>query len=223
MLYADKEIQKNITDELMWEPSLRNDDIAVGVREGVVTLGGFVDSYADKSKAERVAGRIKGVKAVADELQVKLPSGSERADPDLARAALDALQWNISVPHDRIQVKVEKGWLTLEGQVEWYYQKQAAERAVRYLRGVRGVFNRITLSAQTTPRDVKKRIKDALHRGVEFDAERMTVEVEGSKAILEGTVRSYAELKDAARAARNAPGITEVENRLAITSAFASV
>ncbi len=223
MLYADKDIQKNITDELSWEPSLRNDDIAVGVREGVVTLGGFVDSYADKSKAERVAGRVKGVKAVADELAVKLPAGSERADPDLARAALDALQWNISVPHDRIQVKVEKGWLTLEGQVDWYYQKQAAERAVRYLRGVRGVFNLITLSAQTTPRDVKKRIKDALHRGVEFDAERITVEVEGSKAILEGTVRSYAEMQDAARAARNAPGITEVDNRLAITGAFASV
>jgi osmotically-inducible protein OsmY len=223
MLYADKDIQKNITDELAWEPSLRNDDIAVGVREGIVTLGGFVDSYADKSKAERVAGRVKGVKAVADEIEVKLPSGAERADPDLARAALDALQWNISVPHDRIRVKLEKGWLTLEGQVDWYYQKQAAERAVRYLRGVRGVFNLITLSAQTTPRDVKKRIKDALHRGVEFDAEHITVEVEGSKAILEGTVRSYAEMKDASRAARNAPGITEVDNRLAITSAFASV
>ena len=223
MVYADKDIQKNISDELGWEPSLRNDDIAVGVREGVVTLGGFVDSYADKSKAERVAGRVKGVKAVADELEVKLPSGSERADPDVARAALDALQWNISVPHDRIQVKVEKGWLTLEGQVDWFYQKQAAERAVRYLRGVRGVFNLITLSARTTPRDVKKRIKDALHRGVEFDAEHITVEVEGSKAVLQGTVRSYAEMKDAARAARNAPGITEVDNRLAITDAFASV
>jgi osmotically-inducible protein OsmY len=223
MVYADKEIQKNITDELTWEPSLRNDDIAVGVRDGVVTLGGFVDSYADKSKAERVAGRVKGVKAVADEIEVKLSTGSERADPDLARAALDALQWNISVPHDRIQVKVEKGWLTLDGQVDWYYQKQAAERAVRFLRGVRGVFNLITLSARTTPRDVKKRIKDALHRGVEFDAERITVEVEGNKAILEGMVRSYAELKDATRAARNAPGITEVDNRLAITSAFASV
>jgi osmotically-inducible protein OsmY len=195
----------------------------VGVREGVVTLGGFVDSYADKSKAERVAGRVKGVKAVADELEVKLPTGSERADPDVARAALDALQWNISVPHDRIQVKMEKGWLTLEGQVDWFYQKQAAERAVRYLRGVRGVFNLITLSARTTPRDVKKRIKDALHRGVEFDAEHITVEVEGSKAVLQGTVRSYAEMKDAARAARNAPGITEVDNRLAITDAFASV
>jgi osmotically-inducible protein OsmY len=160
---------------------------------------------------------------VADELEVKLPTGSERADPDVARAALDALQWNISVPHDRIQVKMEKGWLTLEGQVDWFYQKQAAERAVRYLRGVRGVFNLITLSARTTPRDVKKRIKDALHRGVEFDAEHITVEVEGSKAVLQGTVRSYAEMKDAARAARNAPGITEVDNRLAITDAFASV
>lgn len=223
MVYADKDIQKNITDELSWEPSLRNDDIAVGVRDGVVTLGGFVDSYADKSKAERVAGRVKGVRALADELEVKLPTGSERADPDLARAAIDALQWNIAVPHDRIRVKLEKGWLTLEGQVDWYYQKQAAERAVRYLRGVRGVSNLITLSARTTPRDVKKRIKDALHRGVEFDAEHITVEVEGSKAVLEGTVRSYAEMKDAARAARNAPGITEVVNRLAITSAFASV
>lgn len=223
MVYADKDIQKDITDELAWEPSLRNDDIAVGVREGVVTLGGFVDSYADKSKAERVAGRVKGVKAVADELEVKLPTSSERADPDLARAALDALQWNISVPHDRIRLKVEKGWLTLEGQVDWYYQKQAAERAVRYLRGVRGVFNLITLSAQTTPRDVKKRIKDALHRGVEFDAERITVEVQGSKVILEGTVRSYAEMKDVSRAARNAPGITEVDNRLVVMSAFASV
>jgi osmotically-inducible protein OsmY len=223
MVYADKDIQKNISDELTWEPSLRNDDIAVGVREGIVTLGGFVDSYADKSKAERVAGRVKGVKAVAAELEVKLPTDSERADPDLARAALDALQWNISVPHDRIQVKVEKGWLTLQGEVEWYYQKQAAERAVRYLRGVRGVFNLIALSTRTTPRDVKKRIKDAFHRGVEFDAEHITVEVEGSKAILEGTVRSYAEMKDAARAARNAPGITEVDNRLAIGSAFAGV
>lgn len=223
MVYADKEVQKNIIDELAWEPSLRNDDIAVGVRDGVVTLAGFVDSYADKSKAERVAGRVKGVKAVADELEVKLSTDSERPDPDLARAALDALQWNISVPHDRIRLKVDKGWLTLEGQVDWYYQKQAAERAVRFLRGVHGVSNLITLSVRTTPSDVKKRIKDALHRGVEFDAERITVEVEGSKAILEGAVRSYVELKDAARAARNAPGITEVDNRLAITSAFASV
>jgi osmotically-inducible protein OsmY len=223
MSYTDKDIQKDITDELSWEPSLRNDDIAVGVRDGVVTLGGFVDSYADKSRAERVAGRVKGVKALANEVAVKLPTSSERPDPDIARAALDALQWSIAVPHERIQVKVEKGWLTLEGEVDWYYQKQAAERAVRYLRGVRGVSDFITLSVRTTPRDLSKRIKDALHRGAEFDAEHIKVEVEGNKAVLEGTVRSYAELKDAVRAVRNAPGITEVDNRLIVTSAFAGV
>jgi osmotically-inducible protein OsmY len=223
MSSTDQKIQQDISDELSWEPSLRNDDIAVGIRDGVVTLGGFVDSYADKSKAERAAGRVKGVKAVANELAVKLPTSAERADPDIARAALDALQWNIAVPHERIQVKVEKGWLTLEGEVDWFYQKQAAERAVRYLRGVRGVSDFITLSVRTSPRDVKKRIKDALHRGAEFDAEHIKVEVEGNKAILDGTVRSYTELKDAARAARNAPGITEVDNRLMVTSAFVGV
>jgi osmotically-inducible protein OsmY len=223
MLYTDSNIQKDIADELKWEPSLRDDDVAVGVRDGIVTLGGFVDSYADKSKAERAAARVKGVKAVANELEVKLPTAQQRTDPDIARAAVDALKWNIAVPHDRIQVKVEKGWLTLDGKVDWFYQKEAAERAVRYLTGVRGVYNLITLAASVSPGDVKKRIKDALHRGVEFDAERITVEVAGHKAILEGAVRSYVEMKDVERAARNAPGITEVENRLIVTSTFAAV
>ncbi|HWB41714.1 MAG TPA: BON domain-containing protein [Gemmatimonadales bacterium] len=223
MLYTDSNIQKDIGDELKWEPSLRDDDIAVGVRDGIVTLGGFVDSYADKSKAERAAARVKGVKAVANELEVKLPTAQQRTDPDIARAAVDALKWNIAVPHDRIQVKVEKGWLTLDGKVDWFYQKEAAERAVRYLTGVRGVYNLITLAASVSPGDVKKRIKETLHRGVEFDAERITVEVAGHKAILEGAVRSYVEMKDVERAARNAPGITEVENRLIVTSTFAAV
>jgi osmotically-inducible protein OsmY len=131
MQRTDTELQKDIADELKWEPSLRNDDIAIGVRDGVVTLAGFVDSYSDRWKAERVTSRIRGVKAVANDIEVKLPSSSSRPDPDIARAALDALTWNISVPHDRIKVKVEKGWLTLEGDVDWYYQKEAAERAVR--------------------------------------------------------------------------------------------
>lgn len=222
-MHTDSDIQKDITAELKWEPSLRNDDIAVGVRDGVATLGGFVDSFADKYKAERAASRIKGVKAIAIDISVKLPSGSERADPDIARAALDTLRWNISVPHDRIRVKMEKGWLTLEGEVDWHYQKDAAERAVRYLTGVKAVSNLITLHTQSTPRDVKKGIKDALHRGVEFDAERISVEIEGNRAILQGSVRSFAEMKDAERAARNAPGITEVDNRLSIVSAYATV
>jgi osmotically-inducible protein OsmY len=213
---SDSDIQKDIVQELHWEPSLQNDDIAVGVRDGVVTLAGFVDSYADKWTAERVAGRVKGVKAVANDIEVKLPASASRPDPDIARAALDALKWNVSVPHERIKVKVEKGWLTLEGDVDWFYQKEAAERAVRYLTGVQGVSNLITVKARPTPTDVKEKIKETLQRGAEFDADRITVEVDGSKAILRGTVRSYAEMRDAERAARNAPGITEVENRLTV-------
>jgi len=223
-MQSDRDMQRDIVNELNWEPSLRNDDIAVGVRDGVVTLAGFVDSYADKWTAERVAGRVKGVKAVANDIEVKLPLGSSRPDPDIARAALDALKWHVSVPNERIKVKVEKGWLTLEGDVDWYYQKEAAERAVRYLTGVQGVSNLITVKARPTSADVKVKIKEALQRGAEFDADHITVEIEGNKAILRGTVRAYAEMRDAERAARNAPGITEVDNRLTVDPyAYAAV
>ena len=224
MLRSDMDIQKDIVAELKWEPGLKNDDIAVAVRDGVVTLAGFVDSYADKWKAERVASKIKGVKAIANDLEVKLPSSSERPDPEIARAAVNALTWNILVPHDRIQVKVEKGWVTLEGTVEWYYQKEEAERSVRNLTGVRAVSNLVSVRAQPLPSDIRQRIKDALQRGAEFDAERITVDIQGGKVTLRGTVRSYAEMKDAERAARNAPGVTEVENRLTVDpSVFAAV
>ena len=223
MLYTDSNIQRDITQELQWEPSLRGDDIAVGVRDGVVTLGGFVDSWSEKGRAERVAARVKGVKAIANELEVKLPGPFVRTDAEIARAAMRALEWDIAVPHDRIRPRVESGWITLEGEVEWHSQKEAAERALRYLIGVRGVFNRITLAVHPTPGDVKKQIKDALHGAVELEADRITVEVTGHKVILTGTVRSYAEWQDAERAARNAPGITEVDNRLAIAAELATV
>jgi len=216
MQRTDTDLQKDIVAELNWEPSLRNDDVAVGVRDGVVTLAGFVDSFIDKWKAERAASKIKGVKAIANELEVKLPTTSSRPDPDIARAALDALNWDTSVPHDRIKVKVEKGWLTLEGDVDWYYQKEAAERAVRHLTGVKGVSNLIMLRVLPAPSDVKQRIKEALQRGAQVDAEHITVDIEGNQAILRGTVRSYAEMRDAERAARNAPGVTEVKNRLTV-------
>ena len=191
-MHSDADIQKDILAELKWEPSLRNDDVGIAVRDGVVTLAGFVDSYADKWKAERVASRVKGVKAV------------------------NALEWNILVPHDRIKVKVEKGWVTLEGDVEWYYQKEEAERAVRSLTGVKGVSNLIMVRAQPAPSDVKRKIREALQRGAQFDADRITVETQGGRVILRGTVRSYAEMRDAERAARNAPGVTDVENRLTV-------
>jgi osmotically-inducible protein OsmY len=224
MQRTDTEIHKDIVAELKWEPSLRDDDIAVAVSDGVVTLAGYVDSYADKWKAESVVSKIKGVKAVANDLTVKLRSSSERTDPDIARAAVDALKWNISVPQDRIKVKVEKGWITLEGDVDWYYQKEAAERAVRYLTGAKGVSNLIAVRARPAASDVKQKIRDTLQRGAAFDADRITVEVEGNRAILRGTVRSYAELRDAERAAKNAPGIVEVDNRLTVDpSIYAAV
>jgi osmotically-inducible protein OsmY len=213
---TDSDILKDVIAELKWEPGLRDDDIASGVRDGIVTLAGFVDSYADKWRAERVATRVKGVRAVANDLEVRLPSASERTDPEIARAAVTALEWNVLVPHDRIKVTVERGWVTLEGDVDYYYQAEEAERTLRQLTGVKGVTNLITIRSQPAPRDIKERIREALRRTVELDAERITVEVEGHRVILKGTVRSYAELKEAERAARNALGVTEVENRLTV-------
>jgi osmotically-inducible protein OsmY len=213
---TDSDILKDTIAELKWEQGLRDDDIAVGVRDGIVTLAGFVDSYADKWRAERVAARVKGVRAVANDLEVRLPSIAERTDPEIARAAVSALEWNVLVPHDRIKVTVEKGWVTLEGDVDYYYQAEEAERTVRQLTGVKGVTNLLTVRAQAAPQDIKQRIREALRRTVESDAERITVEMDGHRVILKGTVRSYAELQEAERAARNAPGVTEVENRLTV-------
>jgi osmotically-inducible protein OsmY len=213
---TDSDVLKDVIAEVKWEPGLRDDDIAVGVRDGIVTLAGLVDSYADKWRAERVAARVKGVRAVANDLEVRLPSTSERTDPEIARAAVSALEWNVLVPHDRIKVTVEKGWVTLEGDVDHYYQAEEAERTVRQLTGVKGVTNLITVRSQPTPQDIKERIREALRRTVESDADRITVEVQGHRVVLKGTVRSYAELTEAERAARNAPGVTEVENRLTV-------
>lgn len=216
MQRSDSEIQRDVMDELKWDPSLKNEDVAVAVRNGVVTLAGFVSSYANKWHAERVASRVKGVKAVANDLEVKLPATSQRPDPDIARAAVEALRWNVLVPNDRVKVTVEDGWVTLEGDVDWNFQREEAERAVRKLTGVKGVTNLITVREQPAPSDIKKQIKEALERGAEFDAERINIEVEGHKVILTGTVRSFAERRDAERAALNAPGVTQVENRLTV-------
>jgi osmotically-inducible protein OsmY len=216
MVRTDTDILKDVTAELKMEPGLRDDDVAVGVRDAVVTLAGYVDSYADKWRAETVVGRINGVKAVVNDIEVKLPTASERPDPDIARAVLDALKWNVLVPHEELKVTVGNGWVTLRGTVDWYYQKEEAERTVGNITGVKGVSNLVTVAAKPTPSDVKQKIVQALKRGAEFDADRITVEVVGNKAILKGTVRSYAEMRDAERAARRAPGITEVENRLTV-------
>jgi len=217
MQRAESDIQKDVIDELRWDPALEGDDIAVAFRDGVATLAGFVASYAGKWRAERLVSKIKGVRAIANDLQVKLPASSQRPDPDIARAALDALKWDVAVPSDRITMRVENGWITLEGDVDFYFQRQAAERDVRNLTGVKGVTNLITVhSTQPAAENVKQRIKDSIQRNAQLDAEHITVDIDRNTAILRGTVRSYAEWRDAEMAARNAPGITEVDNRATI-------
>lgn len=214
---TDTQLQKDVIDELQWDPSIRDSEIGVAAKDGVVTLSGKVDSYADKYMAERAVERVLGVKAIADDLTIRVPDSYARTDTELAHAVASALQWNIQVPDDKVMTRVENGWITLSGTVEWKYQKDAAERAVRYLTGVKGVANLIEVHPRTVSTfDVSKKIKAALHRGVERDAQRITVEAADGRVTLKGTVRSLAERLDAEAAAWAAPGVMSVDDRIAV-------
>jgi osmotically-inducible protein OsmY len=215
---TDKEIQQAVLRELEWEPQVRSTEIGVAVKDGIVTLTGYVDSYVKKYNAERAAKRVAGVKAVVNDLEVHLPVSSERTDEDIARAAVRALENRITVPRDRIKITVREGWITLEGEVDWQYQKESAESAVRYLSGVKGVSNLIAVKPRISPSpaEVRSQIEAALRRSAELDAERITVETQGSKVILRGRVRSWAERDEAERAAWRAPGVTLVENLITV-------
>jgi osmotically-inducible protein OsmY len=214
LIHTDEEIQKDVLAELKWDAQVQPNEIGVSVKDGVVTLTGWVDSYLKKWAAEDAAHRVGGVKAVANDIEVKL--FSERTDADIAEAAIRALQWDASVPADKIQVTVSKGWVTLKGEVNWNFEKQDAERVVRRLTGVKGVSNLITVKPSTTPSELKKRIEDALVRNAKVDANKITVEVQGSKAILKGAVRAWVEKEEAERVAWLAPGVTSVENRITV-------
>ena len=216
-IHTDEDIQRDVQEELKWDTRVRPNEIGVAVKDGIVTLTGWVDSYLKKIAAEEDAHRVPGVKAVVNEIEVHLPGSVERTDADLAKAALNALKWDAGIPTDKIDVTVSHGWVTLKGEVDYYFQKREAEHAVERLSGVRGVTNLLTVKPQPTPQDLKSQIEKALVRNAETDARRITVDVQGSKVILRGTVSAYAEKKAAEETAWSAPGVTEVDNRIIVS------
>lgn len=212
------QVQRDVLDELEYEPSVDAAEIGVTAKEGIITLSGKAKSYAEKWSAVRAAERVSGVNAVIDQLSVELPSLYERTDEDIARAALNSLKWDVRVPDNQIKMKVEKGWITLEGNACNRHEQIAAENALRNLTGVTGVTNHITVKPKGPVLEVKTKIEKALLRAAEVDAKNIGVEISGNKVILRGWVHSQAERKEAERAAWSAPGIMEVEDYLKIAA-----
>jgi len=215
---TNAQLQRDVMDELQFEPSVNAANIGVTAKDGIVTLVGKVSNYAEKYAASEAAERVTGVKAVTDETKVDLPLAHQRDDQDIAQAVLNALKWHVWVPQDAIKVKVEQGWVTLEGTVDFKFQQTAARNAVQDLTGVMGVSNLISLKSVVAPSDLKVRIENALTRAAELDGERIKVEVDGNKVILRGKVSSWAERDEAERAAWSAPGVWDVDDKLEIAA-----
>lgn len=213
----DKTLRNMILEELDWDPSFDSADIGVQVDNGVVTLTGHVRTFAEKVAAEKACIRVKGVRAIAQDLQIRTPGMKQTADDEIARRALDILTWNVSVPQDRLKVKVQHGFVTLTGDVDWQYQKTAAEEAIRRLGGVTGVSNMISLKGSPAAGDVKRKIEDALKRSAETEADSIRVSVADGKVTLEGKVKAFYERRVIERAAWAAPGVREVDDRVQVT------
>ena len=214
---SDIDIKRDVEAELRWNPDIDATDIAVSVKNGVVTLSGFVRSYAQKYEAEQTAKRVNGVAAVANDVEVRLPIFNQRPDPEVARDAVEEIEKNLPYSSDHIRVIVRDGWVTLEGSVEWNYQRQRAEQVVRRVRGVKGVTNLMALQPRVPPVEVKHKIEEAFRRSAELDANRIIVETDGGTVTLRGTVRSWAERQEAERVDWATPGVVRVENLITIS------
>ncbi|EFH79798.1 BON domain-containing protein [Ktedonobacter racemifer] len=217
---TDEEIQEDVLNELRWEPRVRANEIGVITRDGVVTLLGWVDSYVQKVAAEAAARRVRGVRDVINEIEVRLAGSAQRTDDSLAKSVKDTLAWHVPVPIDDLDVRVSNGWVTLKGEVEYNFQKREAEHVVQRIPGVKGITNLITVKPNPVPGDLKLKIEEALVRNAETDAKHIKVEVKGSKVILRGKVHSNMEKLVAEESAWSAPGVTEVENQIEVDPAL---
>src|ERR1700730_730749 len=213
---TDSEIERDVKAELEWNPDLNSTDIAISVKNGVVTLAGFVPRYLNKYEAEKAAKRVAGVLAVANDIEIRLPAIDERPDPEIARDAVTAIKNQLPFSYERIKAVVRNGWVTLEGDVEWQHQRLTAERAVRLLKGVKAVINDIKIKPRVEPTDIKQKIQEAFRRSADVDANQITVETRGGEVILKGKVRSWVERDEAERVAWRAPGVTNVDDRIVV-------
>jgi osmotically-inducible protein OsmY len=213
---SDSQLQTTIMEELKWEPSVNHEHIGVSVYDGVVTLSGTVPTFIEKHNAEKAAERVVGVKAIVENIEVKLPGSMERDDEDIAKAIINQFEWNTLIPRGKIKAKVANGWVTLNGEVDWEFQRKAAVKVVRELTGVKFVTNNIELKPKLAARDLKEKIEKALLRAAERESHQIDVDVEGSHVVLSGVVRSFSEMKAVENAAWGAPGVTEVQDNLRV-------
>ncbi len=213
---TDKQLQQDVVDEMLWEPSITSKDISVKAKDGIVTLSGTVPFYAEKWAAERATQRVEGVKAIAEEIEVNLFGEHKRDDAEIAKAVVSALRWHVWIPKE-IQATVDNGWVTLTGATHWGFQRNSAEDAIRFLSGVKGVTNSITLRPSVQAAAVQGSIEKALKRNAEVDSEKVKIVADGGKVTLSGSVRSWDERTEVESAAWSTPGVTEVTNGLSVS------